>query len=78
VNKAPTEQQIKATDAERAAIYREQKAMGKKEGEEEMVSITKKEYDELKKDSAFLACLEGAGVDNWCGYDDAREMMTEL
>ena len=52
--------------------------MGKKEGEEEMVSITKKEYDELKKDSAFLACLEGAGVDNWCGYDDAREMMTEL
>ena len=33
------------------------------------------EVDELQVDSDFLQCLRGAGVDNWDGYDDAREMM---
>lgn len=44
-------------------------------GEEEMVTISKKEYDDLYESYIFLSCLEAAGVDNWCGYDDAREMM---
>lgn len=35
---------------------------------EEMVTITKKEYDELVEDSKFLMALEAAGVDNWEGY----------
>jgi hypothetical protein len=39
----------------------------------EMVTITKKEYDELKKDQYLLICLQGAGVDNWDGYDFAME-----
>lgn len=30
---------------------------------------------ELEADSAFLAALEAAGVDNWEGYDDAREAL---
>lgn len=36
-----------------------------------MVTISKKEYDELLDDSFFLECLTGAGVDNWEGYDYA-------
>jgi len=31
--------------------------------------------DDLEEDSKFLGCLQGAGVDNWDGYDDAQEMM---
>lgn len=41
---------------------------------EESVTISKEEYEGLLKDSYFLSCLEGAGVDNWQGYDDACEM----
>ena len=44
---------------------------------EETVTISKKEYEELQKDQWFLECLRGAGVDNWEGYDCAREMMNE-
>lgn len=45
--------------------------------EPEMVTITKAEYDELLHDSDFLMCLRAAGVDNWCGYSDAHDMMEE-
>lgn len=38
-----------------------------------MVTISKEKYDELLDDSFFLECLEGAGVDNWEGYDYALE-----
>ena len=44
---------------------------------EEMVTIKKSEYDQLLKDSDWLACLEAAGVDNWEGYDYAREIQQE-
>lgn len=40
---------------------------------EETVSISKKEYTELQNDSNFLRCLEGAGVDNWEGYEIAQD-----
>lgn len=43
--------------------------------EEEMVVISKEEYDSLRYDSAWLSCLEAAGVDNWDGYDFARDLM---
>jgi hypothetical protein len=45
--------------------------------EQEMVTITKAEYERLLESEAFLECLEAVGVDNWVGYDDAREMMEE-
>ena len=45
---------------------------------EETITISKKEYEELLKDSQFLDCLRGAGVDNWDGYDYALEMMKEM
>ncbi len=40
----------------------------------EFITITKKEYDELKSDSDFLKSLEAAGVDNWQGYGDAQDI----
>lgn len=41
------------------------------------VTVPKADYDELVADSAFLACLQAAGVDNWEGYDFAREMLDD-
>jgi hypothetical protein len=37
--------------------------------EESMVTISKKEYDQLVDDSFFLNCLRNAGVDNWDGFE---------
>lgn len=42
-----------------------------------MKVITDKEYEEMLKDLVFLSCLEVCGVDNWEGYDYAKEMMSE-
>lgn len=39
--------------------------------EEETITITKKEYDELKDDSMFLDCLRNGGVDSWEWYGEA-------
>lgn len=44
---------------------------------EEMVSVKKTEYEKLKNDSKKLRALEGAGVDNWDGYDIAMEALDE-
>lgn len=35
------------------------------------VILTRQEYDALVRASQKLTALEGAGVDNWEGYDDA-------
>ena len=40
---------------------------------EETVTISKKEYERLLKDSAKLQALENGGVDNWQGYSYAME-----
>lgn len=45
---------------------------------EKMVTITRKEYDELIHDQMKLIALESAGVDNWCGWDDAMEILEEM
>ena len=42
---------------------------------DEMITITKKEYDQLISDQEFLNALQGAGVDNWDGYDEALEIL---
>jgi len=41
--------------------------------ENEMVTISCEEYEELLETQRFMGCLEGAGVDNWDGYDYALE-----
>ena len=38
---------------------------------EEMVTITKTEYESLRDDSFKLNCLENGGVDNWEWYSQA-------
>jgi len=45
--------------------------------EEEMITISKTIHDELVRDSYFLNCLEACGVDNWCGFEEAQEMMED-
>lgn len=40
----------------------------------ETITISKKQYDRLKKDSTWLGCLEAAGVDNWEGISEARRL----
>ena len=39
------------------------------------VTISRAEYDSLKRDSLMLEALKAAGVDNWSGYDDALAML---
>ena len=41
----------------------------------ETVTISKKEYDQLIEDSGFLESLRAAGVDNWEGYEYARDLL---
>ncbi len=43
----------------------------------EMISITKKEYDQLVQDQKWLRALEAAGVDNWEGCDFAKESIVD-
>lgn len=45
---------------------------------EEKVTISKEYYEELYENSMWLEALEMAGVDNWEGYDDAREIYKQL
>lgn len=42
------------------------------------VAIPREEYEELLNDSILLKCLDGAGVDNWDGYSEARQTMEEI
>ena len=44
---------------------------------EELITITKTEYDELKLEQLWLQCLDEAGVDNWQGFDYAKEIYYE-
>ncbi len=46
--------------------------------EEETITITKKEYNELCQDSQFLSLLLAAGVDNWEGFSDAKQAYNDL
>jgi hypothetical protein len=38
---------------------------------DQFITITTKEYESLLDDSKKLEALEGAGVDNWSGFDIA-------
>lgn len=45
--------------------------------DEETITITKKEHESLMRSERKLMYLEGAGVDNWEGFDIAMEQMAE-
>lgn len=44
---------------------------------EQTVTIPKTEYESLKLSAEWLRYLEAAGVDNWDGYDFAKELRDE-
>lgn len=44
---------------------------------QEIVTITQQEYDRLYEVDTFMYCLEAAGVDNWDGYDFAKEILED-
>ena len=44
---------------------------------EETITIPKKEYEQLCKDSEFYHALRSAGVDNWDGWDYALEILED-
>ena len=44
---------------------------------EEIVTISKTEYQNLQNDSIWLSALEAAGVDNWEGNDLALDILEE-
>jgi len=41
----------------------------------EMISISQEKYDQLIEDQKLLQALQAAGVDNWEGYEMARESL---
>jgi hypothetical protein len=45
---------------------------------EEMVTITRIEYDELVRAAEWLGCLEYAGVDYWDGIQVAERLRKEV
>ena len=42
-------------------------------GKNDTITISKKEHEQFLENSFFLQCLQGAGVDNWEGYEFALE-----
>jgi len=44
---------------------------------EETITISKIEYERLKRSSLFLETLEAFGVANWLGYDNACIFFSE-
>lgn len=44
-------------------------------GEEETITLTKDDYDEMCEDLELLNCLRACGVDSWEGWDSAIEML---
>ena len=44
----------------------------------ETVTISLEEYNDLLDDKIFLLALQNAGVDNWSGYDYAKEIYQDI
>lgn len=52
-----------------------QAGLTKERAMNETVTISSEEYKQLVADQKLLHALEGAGVDNWVGYDYAMEIL---
>ena len=44
---------------------------------DEIVTVSTKELEKLRRDSLLLECILDAGVDNWGGWDYALETFRE-
>ena len=42
------------------------------------VTISREDFERLLQSDLFLDCLLTIGVDEWYGYEDARDMFTPL
>jgi hypothetical protein len=42
-----------------------------------MVKVSQEEYDKMQKRLDWLDCLEAAGVDCWCGIEEAIRIKKE-
>jgi len=42
------------------------------------ITILKTTHDSMLEQLMWLEALEAAGVDNWSGYDEAREIFREM
>lgn len=42
------------------------------------VEISQERFDELLETELWVEALDSAGVDNWSGYDEAREIYREM
>lgn len=42
-----------------------------------MITISQESFNSLIKESIFLECLESEGVDNWIGYEYAKDAYQE-
>jgi hypothetical protein len=76
-DRAPTVEPVKVQEspkAEPAAVVDSPKPDPR---ETETVTITQKEYDYLVERDEWLEALEQTGVDNWSGWDCARELLNE-
>ena len=58
-------------------IWAEETYYGRQE-EQENITISRGDLNELLKDSLMLQCLREKGVEDWCGYDDALEMFVKV
>lgn len=47
------------------------------QGDNILIAVPEKEYEQLLKDSFWLSCLQQAGVDNWSGIDHAFKIKRE-
>jgi len=47
----------------------------KEDSMEELITISREEYDELIADQNFLSALMTAGVDNWEGFEQAQDTL---
>lgn len=57
---------------------KENKMKNRNQTTDETLMISHQRYKELTKASNLLEALRAAGVDNWSGYEHARELYTEL
>lgn len=41
------------------------------------ITIKLTEYAQMNEDQTFLYALQAAGVDNWDGYDEAKDILEQ-
>lgn len=72
---APAAAEHKPLDTSRLSAAADSFQRGSQVKPPEQVTISRKEYDQLKGAAAMLSALEAAGVTNWSGYEVAMNQL---